>query len=292
MWDSFTAPLYVEPVMTVSARPVNDPAGSAIALVDMRSGGWVPAGSFTYRGRELVTGWHRHDLHQIEYALEGVVEVETCTGHFLLPPQQAAWIPAGLPHQTTIKTAVTSLSVFFDPSLVPNAGQRARILAVPHLLREMIVYAERWPVHVGEADPAAKTFFEALANLVAESLDDEFPLSLPVSRDPIVMHAAAYTREHLCEVTVRDVSSAVGISERTLRRRMEAELAMSWREYLVRARLLRAMALLAQPGASVLQVALSVGFDNASAFSRSFVRLCGETPSVYRRRARGGAPST
>ena len=52
-------------------------------------------------GEQLVTGWHFHDVHEIEYACRGMVEVKTKAGHYLLPPHQAAWIPAGLEHQTT-----------------------------------------------------------------------------------------------------------------------------------------------------------------------------------------------
>ena len=52
------------------------------------------ARSLTTSG-DVVTGWHSHDMHQIEYAFEGVAEVETATTHHLLPPQQAMWIPAG-----------------------------------------------------------------------------------------------------------------------------------------------------------------------------------------------------
>ena len=40
-------------------------------------------------------------------------------------------------------------------------------------------------------------FFRTLANLVAEALDHEAPLSLPTSEHPIVAAAMAYTKEHL-----------------------------------------------------------------------------------------------
>ena len=83
----------------------------------MRAGRPVRAGTFAYDGHDLVTGWHTHDLHQVEYALLGFVEVETAAAHYLLPPQQAAWIPAGLPHQSTLKR-VRSVSVFFEPAMV------------------------------------------------------------------------------------------------------------------------------------------------------------------------------
>src|SRR5437667_3939451 len=107
--------------MAVSARPVKKMSGSVnVGLVDMRNGGRSSAGSFYYEGDRLVTGWHSHDLHEIEYALQGVLEVETASAHYLLPPQQAAWIPAGLEHETTINTAVRSISVHFGAELVPE----------------------------------------------------------------------------------------------------------------------------------------------------------------------------
>jgi AraC-like DNA-binding protein len=253
-------------------------------MVDMRTGSRPRAGTFPYEGTDLVTTWHSHDLHQIEYALQGVVEVETASAHYLLPPQQAAWIPAGLRHQTTIATAVRTVSVFFDTSLVPEAGQRARILGVAPVVREMIVYGVRWPIERSGSDPEADAFFAVLGRLVANALDNEAPLSLPTSTEPVVAAAMAYTNDHLDFVSAADVGRAVGVSERTLRRQFRSELNMSWRTYLLQARLLRSMALLAEPGPTVLQVATSVGFDSASAFARAFSSRTGETPSAYRRR--------
>ncbi|PRC58827.1 AraC family transcriptional regulator, partial [Mycobacterium sp. ITM-2017-0098] len=68
-------------------------------IIELRRGGQAVGGSYLYEGDALITGWHSNEVHQIEYALHGVVEVETDSAHYLLPPQQAAWIPAGLEHQ-------------------------------------------------------------------------------------------------------------------------------------------------------------------------------------------------
>ena len=76
------------------------------------------------------------------------------------------------------------------------------------------------------------------------------------------------------------------MSERTLRRQFGAATGMTWRQYLLQSRLLRAMALLTEPGRSVIDVATEVGFDSVSVFTRAFVRLAGETPTAYRRRSR------
>ena len=37
----------------------------------MRGGTPATAGTYAYEGEDLVTGWHSHDLHQVEYAFEG-----------------------------------------------------------------------------------------------------------------------------------------------------------------------------------------------------------------------------
>jgi AraC-like DNA-binding protein len=252
----------------------------------MRGESPVRAGTYPYDGPDLVTGWHRHDLHQIEYAFRGVVEVETAHAHHLVPPQQAVWIPAGLMHQTTLKR-VRTVSVFFEPEMVPAVEGRARILAAEPVVREMILYGVRWPIDRPTSDATADTFFDALAKIAFEWLDHETPLSLPTSNDPTVASVMAYTREHLDHVKVRDVARAVGWSERTLRRRFLDTTGMTWRSYLLQSRLMRAMALLAEPGPSVLEVATVVGFESVSAFTRAFRNYGGETPSAYRTRVAG-----
>ena len=271
--------------MTVRARVARNPAEAAnLSPIDLRRGGHALAGSYLYEGRRLVTGWHSHDMHQIEYAVGGVVEVETAAAHYLLPPQQAAWIPAGLAHQATMNAAVRTVSVMFDPRLVPGAGDRAQILAVSPLVREMMLYAVRWPIGRADGDDVSDGFFRTLGHLVSEALDHDAPLSLPTSADPVIAAAMAYTREHLESVTAADVSQAAAVSERTLRRQFRSTVGISWRQYLLQARLLRAMALLASPGQSVRDVATAVGFDSVSSFGRAFAQHCGETPSSYQQR--------
>jgi AraC-like DNA-binding protein len=94
-----------------------------------------------------------------------------------------------------------------------------------------------------------------------------------------------YTNAHLADVTVAAVAAAVGTSERSLRRQFGAATGMTWRQYVLQSRLLRAMALLTEPGRTVIDVATEIGFDSVSAFTRAFVRLTSETPTAYRRRA-------
>jgi AraC-like DNA-binding protein len=275
--------------VTVSALSDRVLAESAnLPVIELRRGGRARGGSYLYEGDALITGWHSHEVHQIEYAIGGVVEVETASAHYLLPPQQAAWIPADLEHQATMNPDVRTVAVMFDRELVSDGGNRARILAVSPLIREMMIYALRWPIDRAEGDAVSDAFFRTLANLVTEALDHEAPLSLPTSDNPIVGAAMAYTKEHLDTVTADEVSRAVSVSERTLRRLFQDTLGLPWRTYLLHARMLRAMALLAAPTQSVQETATAVGFDSLSSFTRAFTQFCGQTPSAYRKRV-GGA---
>jgi AraC-like DNA-binding protein/quercetin dioxygenase-like cupin family protein len=287
--------------MTISAPAANDRSGTAKvgpaaapwtrigeSEVDMRGGAPVRAGTFAFDGDDTVSHWHTHDLHQVEYAFQGVVEVEADGVHYLLPPQQAIWIPAGLSHRTTLRQ-VRTVAVFFHPDMVSPAGERVRVLAAAPVIREMILYAARWPIGRAESDATADGFFDALALLVLDWLDCEAPLCLPTSTDAVISAVMAYTADHLASVTAAEVCRAVGLSERTLRRRFQEATTISWRQFLLESRLLRAMSLLAEPGLSVIDVATAVGFESASAFSRAFARYIGETPRAYRLRILAGA---
>ena len=252
----------------------------------MKGRGTATAGSYAYDGGALVTGWHAHEVHQIEYAIGGVVEVETPAGHYLVPPQQAIWLPAGLEPATHLNGDVTTLSVLFDPGLIAGHRDRARILAVSPLMREMLLHSLRWPLADSAADPRAERFFLALADVVVDALAAETPLLLPTSDDPLVSSAMRYTRDHLATITIEEVSRHVAVSERTLRRMFTGAVGLSWREYLTSARMLRAMTLLATRGQSVSSTAAAVGFDSQGSFTRAFTQFSGETPSSYRSRVR------
>jgi AraC-like DNA-binding protein len=270
-------------VSAPAAKIVTPPANSGHQ--DMRDGAPVLSGTYPFEiGEEVVTGWHFHELHQLEYAFEGVAQVETSAARYLLPPQQAIWIPAGVEHNTTL-TRVRTVSVFFDPVLDIDAGERVRVIAAAPVIREMILHARRWPITRHSTDAVADQFLATLAELIVESLDDEIPLCLPTSRHALVDAAMRFTVDNQSRaLTLEQVCVAVGTSERSLRRAFLNETGMTWRRYLLESRLLRAMALLAEPGPNLLEVATAVGFDSMSGFHRAFRRYTGETPLDYRRR--------
>jgi len=256
----------------------------AIPLKRMHAAGAQPrAGSHCSDGMDVDTNWHFHDMHQLLYAFEGAIEVESARGRHLIPRQLAAWIPAGVPHSTIIHR-VRSGSVFFPVDAVGAPGDRVRTVLVSTLMREMIREAMRWPVREPES-PVGADFFAAMARLCTEWIACETDLFLPTSRDARLKRALDYTAERT-DATLSAVCRHAGMSERSLRRNLGIDIGMSWEDYRRRSRLLRAVALLGETGTPIGAVAASCGFESPSAFAKAFRLAMGEAPRQYRIRVR------
>lgn len=255
-----------------------------VGLVTLVSRGTRPAaGAIVQDGYDLDCPWHHHDMHQIQYAFEGSMDLEDAQGRHLLPRSLAGWIPAGVTHRNSVHR-VRSVSILLAPETVENAGDRIRVIRVSPLMREMIAEAVRWPIGRAQ-DETGRTFFAAFARLCGEWIADETPFTLPTSTEPRLGAAIAHTQARLADATMAEVCRSAGMSERTLRRRFRAELGMGWDEYRRRARLLSAIDALTGSDRSIAQIAGDVGFESQSAFAKAFQQLAGETPRAFRARA-------
>ncbi len=82
---------------------------------------------------------------------------------------------------------------------------------------------------------------------------------------------------------IRKVSLSMGMSERTLRRRL-ADKGIRFQEAKNMAREKRAQYHLAHSNMSLTEIAFELGFSELSGFSRAFRHWVGETPQAYRKR--------
>lgn len=96
--------------------------------------------------------------------------------------------------------------------------------------------------------------------------------------------ALAYIDQHLCEsISLEALAELVGLSACYFCRAFGQSLGMPPRRYQLSRRIERAKALLAKHAASVTEVGLTVGYNDASAFCTAFRRITGLTPTAYRR---------
>ncbi len=96
----------------------------------------------------------------------------------------------------------------------------------------------------------------------------------------------------LCEVLYADPADSrgpqqwsrqLGMSERTLARRFEAEVGLSFRNWRRRMRLFKAIELLGG-GLDVTRTAMNLGYGSTSAFVYAFRTEMGRSPQAYMRR--------
>jgi transcriptional regulator GlxA family with amidase domain len=109
------------------------------------------------------------------------------------------------------------------------------------------------------------------------------PVVVPAGRSAEVRNALRLTEERLGDdVRFEEVAASVGLVPRSLARRFETELGMSWRSVLRRMRVLQAIERLAADDTPVTTIAHQVGYGSLSAFNAAFRELTGATPTDYR----------
>ena len=84
-------------------------------------------------------------------------------------------------------------------------------------------------------------------------------------------------------ILLADMAAAAGLTRMHFAAQFRAATGLRPREYLLRRRIERAQALLATPEVSLVDTALSVGFQTQAHFSAVFRRFVGQTPGGWRR---------
>lgn len=107
-------------------------------------------------------------------------------------------------------------------------------------------------------------------------------------REKVTHSALAYLEAHYHEpLYLEDVARLCGLSRSRFCRVFKAEQGETFSRYVNRYRVARAMEILRQRGASVIEAAFAVGFSNPSYFTHCFRRYCGMLPSDYQKRLAG-----
>ncbi len=278
-------------IRTMNRRAV--PAREAAAFQEIRSRlDWIEAarGDVVAVAGDYPDGYrvekHVHSRAQLLHALTGAVMVTTGQGSWMVPPDHAMWIPAGIEHAVEMLGPVRMRSAYVVPQAVPELAGGLRVLAVSDLMRALIVEA----VDVGseEAGPRAAAIMKLV--LLELPLLEERPFALPFPSEPKLAR--------LCRAFVADPSSQEGIdawameagmSRRSFTRAFQRETGVSLSVWRRQATLFAALPRLAK-GDSVTSVALDLGYESVPAFTTMFRRMLGASPRSYMRQAAARHP--
>lgn len=223
------------------------------------------------------------DHHYLLCVSSGLVRLEAAGRVWSLPPARAALITAHHPMLVTVVRPTVSASILFEPGFVDAPAAPLAVFDLSPLARELIRECGAWGDDAEALPPIGVTLFQALAAVAHRAARTPSPTAMPVGRTAEVRRALVLTQARLAEdPSAAEIAAAVGLTPRSLARRFEAELGMTWRATVRRMRVLRAIELLAGDDAGVAQIAFQVGYGSLSAFNAAFRDLVGVTPSEYR----------
>lgn len=143
------------------------------------------------------------------------------------------------------------------------------------------------------ADSSSRLFIEQAIDLLCTQLvraHSTFGATMPPAPQRglaawQVRRVTAYIQDNLGQdIGLTELAAIVGLSRYHFCTAFRLATGRTPHEWLARARVERAQAMLAQPGAAITDVALAVGYSTPSAFTAAFRRLTGTTPSAFRRR--------
>ena len=226
--------------------------------------------------------WHHHRRGQLLYADQGVMQVSTAAGTWVVAPEQAVWVPPGVEHQVGHRREIAMRTLYVDETVARELPTECCVVAVPPLLRQLILRAMAVGVDYAPESAGARVMAVILDELRA--LKPE-PLHLPHPRDPrLVKIAEALLADPADGRALADWAKAAGASARTLARLFVKETGMTFGAWRERLRLTSAVTRLAE-GAPVTSVAYDLGYQSPSAFIAMFKRTLGDTPGRYLKRS-------
>ncbi|MBS0541030.1 MAG: helix-turn-helix transcriptional regulator [Proteobacteria bacterium] len=222
---------------------------------------------------------HTHERAQLIYATVGTMRVATRDDVWVVPPQRALWMPAGIGHSIIMASDCTMRTLYVRDDAAAFMPAGCKVLSVSPLLRELIVRATELPLQYDESGPAGHVVALILSELRGlQSL----PLQLPMPRDKRLRQICEALLEAPGDTRLLDDwARTAHASPRTLARLFVSETGLTFGAWRQQARVLEAMGRLGS-GVPVTQVALDLGYDSVSAFSAMFRRASGTSPSEYR----------
>lgn len=223
---------------------------------------------------------HSHRRGQFAYAACGVITVETDLGNWAVPPRRAIWVPSEVPHAMHMRGPVTMLNSYIHPQAAQRLGfpMHCQVFGVSPLVQQLLENA----VYVLNCFPANERD-SYLMGLLLHEIAKMPPLSLnaPIPNEARLARAChEFLNAPSLDIGIDDMAERCGMSRRTFTRQFRLHTGISFTEWRQQACLLAAIVRLGN-GESITRVAMEIGYSSPSAFSMTFKRVLGESPSQF-----------
>lgn len=220
---------------------------------------------------------HSHEFDQLIYPGTGVLTVTTEQGAWVVPPERAVWIPAGVTHALKVMRPVSNRSLFFTKRLRVREAKRCEIIDVSPLMHNLIMEAFK------EKDNIDSTRAKVLLLMILAEIRNapNVQISLSFPKSPALLELCEeFVLKPEAPATIDGWSKQLGMSRRAFTRHFRSETGLSLTEWRQQACLFAALPRLAA-GESVTNVSFDLGYSSPSAFTMMFKRILGVPPHRY-----------
>lgn len=240
--------------------------------------------AFTLRQGKKARGMglpaHSHDDAQLTFAVSGMVQVHTDEGRWLVPPQLAVWIPAGVTHRLDVLTDAELWMVHWDPHVArawapPAPLDRPFTLRVTPLMQALLKTAFAADITAEKADLVSRLILHELTETAPA------PTFLPLPTSPVGQRVADLALgDKQNRLDADELASRAATSVRSVSRLFPAETGLTLKAWRQRARIVQAMDRLAR-GTTIAQVSAEFGFASTASFSAAFRQVTAMTPTTF-----------
>lgn len=231
-----------------------------------------------YAGNHHVSE-HKHSRAQLVHPVSGVVVVSTRVGRWLVPPDHALWIPAGIRHSADMIGPVDMYSAYLRPDAIPGLPSHLHVTGMTRLMQSLIEQALR--IGPEESDKRAGLILQLLVLEIPRLPARSLGLPLP-SHSGLVDLCREFIAAPSPRLEIDHWARQTGMSRRSFTRLFRQQTGLSLSAWRQQACVMAALPRLAA-GAPVTSVALDLGYDSIAAFTTMFARVLGAPPKAYLR---------
>lgn len=223
----------------------------------------------------------RHTWGQFVYSIAGVIELTVKSSRYAAPPDFGVWLPPETEHLGWAGDGAAYLVLDIDRSLCASLPSKASVIAVSPIAKAILLDLNKRGVHAPRSAEDSRLMHVLIDQFAGGASLETF---IPVSNDRVLkLVLDALLSNPGDNRSLVHWAMHVHSTERTLARRCQRDLGMSFAKWRQRLRLTRAIAMLSD-GRPVQSIARELGYSTTSAFIAMFQSAIGVTPSAFRDR--------
>lgn len=236
----------------------------------------------TMRLNEVTTyPTERHDWGEFVFSFNGVIELTVGNRQYLTPPHYGLWLPPKTEHGASTRSAACYCVLDIASAYCGRLPTEVCTLEVGPIIKAILADLVARQVDYPRNNDDERLMQVLVDQMCLAPCQDTY---LPISGDRALNQVLEALRQQPGDNrSLAEWARMAHSTERTLSRRCQRDLGMSFVEWRQRLRLVRALSML-EDGQTVQAVALELGYSTSSAFIAMFHRLMGTTPDEFRKR--------